>query len=138
MAGNYSGDVGSYSHSYFTSGMQERLTNIAGATASLAAWARFRARNKVLVSGVSLVNISAPTLTSGSLNVIFYDTGATATTLKSLTISSCSAGWATALTFTGKTLETLTQYIALTFTANEKGDWDVLYDYQVLYPDTYT
>ena len=139
MAGNYprAEEVGSYSHPYFTTQHEAFLGNVAAAAASATAWAKFRSRNKILVSRVSLVCISAPSATAGSLHCVHYDTGATATTLKSLTIAACSAGWATSLSFTGKTLGTLTEYIALMNQNNEKGDFEVIYEYQVLYPATY-
>ncbi len=139
MAGNYpSGmDVGSYSHPYFTDQKQATFSG-AAAAASLVQWACFAARNKVLVNRVYVRNISAPSTTAGTLCCIHYDTAATATTLKALTVSACSAGWNTTITFTAKTLETISQYIALTLTNNEKGDWLVIYEYQVLYPGTYS
>jgi hypothetical protein len=138
MAGNYTrgSDVGSYSHPYFTGQHQHCWTGAAG-QASGTLWAHFASRNKVLVSRVSVLAISAPSATAGSLQVIHYDTAGTATTLKGLTLSGCSLGFATTLTLTEKTLETISQYIALKLTANEKGDWIVTYDYQVLFPDTY-
>lgn len=138
MAGNYqTGDmVGSYSHPQFTV-QQESLSRHAAAAASATSWGHFRSRNKVLVSRVSLVCISAPSNTAGTIKVYHVDTGATATALYTLTVSACSAGWATTMNFTGKTLGTITEAITLQQENNEKGDWDVLVEYQLLYPENY-
>ena len=138
MAGNYAqgSDVGSYSHPQFT--MQQRFTWAGDcASASAVQFAQFASRNKVLVDRASIIYTSGPSATAGTLCVIFYDTALTATTLKALTIAACSAGYATTVTFTAKTLETISQHIACVTTNNEKGDAVVVYEYQVLYPDTY-
>lgn len=138
MAGNYKtgDDTGSYSNPQFTT-QRTHLARHVGASASSVSFAHFRSRNKVLVSRVSLVCISAPSLTSGTLKVYHVDTGATATALFTLTLASCIAGYATTMAFTGKTLGTLTEAIALQTEQNESGDWDVLVEYQLLYPVSY-
>lgn len=139
MAGNYpqGEDVGSYSHPQFTE-YRTQSFNINGApSASAKPFAVLQSRNKILVDRVFVRSISSPSTTAGTLCVHFVDTGATATTLKALTVSACSAGWQTSITFTAKTLETITQFMALYLTNNEKGDWLVTYEYQVLYPGTY-
>jgi len=139
MAGNYqTGDtVGSYSHPYFTGQNEAYMPNTVAAQASATAWGHFRSRNKLLVSRVSLYCVSAPSATAGSLHVVHLDTGATATTLASLTLASCVAGYATTLSFTGKTLGTITEAIALLNQNTEKGDFDLVYEYQVLYDTNY-
>lgn len=135
MAGNYvTGDqVGSYSHSYFTTQQETYMGNVVAAQASATAWGHFRSRNKVIVSRVSLVCRSTPSATAGSLHVVYLDTGGSVNTLKTLTLASCTLGWATTLSFTGKTLSTLTEAIALIQQNTEKGDFDLVYEYQVLF-----
>jgi len=138
MAGNYTSgkQIGKYSDPQYTT-QREAVINVEGAGVSATPFAAFMSRNKVLVNRVSVRCLSSPSVTSGTLCVHFVDTGGTATTLKHLTLAACSAGWNTTLTFTAKTLETLTQYIALFATSNDKGNWSVVYEYQVLYPGTY-
>lgn len=137
MAGNYAGgmDVGSYSHPMFTQ-VNVAFFSVLGAGVSQTQFASFSSRNKVLVNRANILYTSSPSLTSGTLTVIFYDTALTATTLKTLTVSACSAGWATTVTFTAKTLETITQHISMT--GMDKGDVAVSYEYQVLFPQTYS
>ena len=134
MAGNYAGDVDSYSGPHFAE-QKVAIFSLSGAPVSATQFAQFASRNKILVNRVNILYTSSPSLTSGSICVIFYDTGLTATTLKALTVSACSAGWATSVTFTAKTLETITQHIGII--AMDKGDVFVSYEYQVLYPNTY-
>jgi hypothetical protein len=134
MAGNYSGDIGSYSHPQFTE-QRTAFFAVLGVGVSQTQFAQFSSRNKILVNRVSIMYTSSPSSTSGTLAVIFYDTALTATTLKTLTVSSCSAGFATTVTFTAVTLETLSQHLAIT--ALDKGDVACSYEYQLLYPETY-
>ena len=136
MAGNYPAgmDVGSYSHPQFTE-TRTATFSLAGAPVSATQIAQFASRNKILVNRVNILYTSSPSLTVGSIAVIFYDSALTATTLKGMTVSSCSAGWATTISFTAKTLDTITQHIGVI--ALDKGDIFVSYEYQVLYPDTY-
>ena len=136
MAGNYSGDVGSYSHPQFTT-QNQQIYSREGAAVSLTNFACFASRNKVLVNRVFVRALSTPSATAGTLCVNFIDTAGTEVTLKALTLSACSLGFITSLSFTAKTLETVTQYIGIDLTNNEKGKWLVIYDYQVLYPATY-
>ena len=134
MAGNYSGDIDSYSGPFFS---EQKVANfsVLGAGVSQTQFASFSSRNKILLNRVNVLYTSSPSLTAGTLCVIFYDSALTATTLKALTVSACTAGWATTLTFTAKTLETINQHFSMT--GMDKGDVVVSYEYQVLYPATY-
>lgn len=135
MAGNYSGDIGSYSHPQFTE-QRTAFFSVLGAGVSQTQFASFSSRNKILVNRANILYTSSPSLTAGTICVIFYDSGLTATTLKALTASAVTAGYATTMTFTAKTLETITQHISVT--GMDKGDVAVSYEYQVLYPETYS
>ena len=140
MAGNYAaGDmVGSYSHHQFTTQNQCCMC-VNGAPVTAVNFACFASRNKVMVNRVHVRAISSPSGTPGSLAVHFNDTGATVTTLQNMTVSACSAGWNTSFSFTAKTLETITQFISLVSDGGcDKGDWMVVYEYQVLFPVTYS
>jgi hypothetical protein len=135
---NYSGQLDSYSHPYYTMLHKDASYNAAAGAASGTAWGYFRSRNKVLVSRVSIVCRSTPSATNGTLKVFQNDTAGTAlATVKTLTVSQCSAGWATSLSWTAVTLETLTQYMSMKFENNEKGKFDIIYEYQICYPVNY-
>jgi len=137
MAGNYGSgkEVGSYDHPHFTE-QKVAFFAVMPAGVSQTQFAQFSSRNKILVNRANVLYTSSPSLTSGTLCVIFYDTALTATTLKALTVSACTAGYATTMTFTAKTLETITQHISVT--GLDKGDVAVSYEYQVLYPVNYS
>ena len=137
MAGNYSGDVGSYSHSHFTE-LKQAVMSVEGAPTTAIAFACFASRNKVIVNRVYVRCISSPSGTAGTLCVQHYGTSGTAATLQAMTASAVSAGWNTTFSFTAKTLETITEYLGLVSTgAVDKGNWLVIYEYQVLFPATY-
>jgi len=140
MAGNYTSgnDIGSYSHPQFTT-QNQAVMFVDGAPTTAVNWACFASRNKVIVNRVYLRCTSSPSATAGSMAVHHNDTGGTVTTLANITVSACSAGWNTTMTLTEKTLETITQFISLVNDGTcDKGNWLVVYDYQVLFPGTYS
>jgi len=139
MSGNYTdGDqIGSYSDPQFTA-LRQNCMHVQGAPTTALSWACFASRNTVLVNRVYVRCISSPSATAGTLCVHFTDTDATVTTLQAMTASAVSATWNTTFSFTAKTLATITQYLSLASTGGvDKGDWMVVYEYQVLPPATY-
>ena len=129
---NYNGDVGTYSQDYFTE-LKECWLNKVQGPASATDFAHFAARNKVLIRAVHIWCRSAASGTAGSLHFV-----RSTVTIASKTISSMSLGVAMSLTLTAtNTLHTITEIASLRVTgAADKGKWDVLYEYQVLYPAT--
>ena len=132
---NYNGDVGSYSHSYFT-GEEQYFTRTAF-TSSNTDYAHFAARNKVLVRSVSIECKSNPSTTIGTLK-LYRTQGGSAAAIKTLTLANVSAGWLTTFTLTASnTLDTITSFMSTRIETNDKGDWHVIYSYQVLFPADY-
>lgn len=131
---NYNGDVGSYSHSDYT-GLREVLLNkVQGASASITDFAHFASRNKILIRAAHIFVRSTASGTAGSMHVT-----RSGVTIASKTMSSLAdSGTYHCITCTTlNTLSTITEQIALRMSGNEKGKFDVIYEYQVLYPSTF-
>lgn len=126
---DYNGQVGTYSHSDYT-GLREHWLNMVNISAtSNTAFAHFASRNKILVRAVHVWTRSSGS-GAGSLEV--YRGGSIAA---KLTTPSMQAGHYYCVTLTAdNTAETITTVFSLRRTTGDKGDVDVLYEYQVLYP----
>jgi len=131
---NYNGDVGSYSHSDYTGLRECWMNKVSAAQASATDFAHFATRNTVLVRAVHIWLRSACSGTAGSMHV-----SRSAVTIASKTMASLAdAGTYFCFTLTSSnTLHTITEVMALRASGNEKGKFDVLYEYQVLYPSTF-
>lgn len=135
MANYASGsDIGTYSHEDFT-GLREVLLNVVQApAASVTNFAHFASRNKILIRAAHIWSRSAASGTAGSMHVVRGTTTIASTTLSSLS----DVGDYRCITCTTlNTLATITDIIALRMSGNEKGKFDVLYEYQILYPATF-
>jgi hypothetical protein len=135
MANYASGsDIGTYSHEDFT-GLREVLLNkVQGAAASVTNFAHFASRNKILIRAAHIWARSAASGTAGSMHVVRGTTTIASKAMGSL----ADAGKYHCITVTTlNTLATITDVIALRASGNEKGKFDVLYEYQVLYPATF-
>jgi hypothetical protein len=129
---NYSGQIGSYDHPFFTM-LHERYENAVQGPASATDFAHFRSRNKILLRAVHVWLRSNASATSGSLHFT-----RSAVTIASKTVAEASVTGAYSLCITlttNNTLHTITEFGAIRMTgAADKGKWDVLWEYQVLYP----
>ena len=121
-------DTTAYDHPHFTISRESRMAAVQG-PASAVDFAHFRSRNKVLLRAIH-VNLRS----AGSLHYT-----RSAVTLASKTISSASVGYSAVLTLTtNNTLHTISEVAAIRITgAADKGKWDVLYEYDILYPSTH-
>lgn len=127
---NYT-DVESYSHSDYT-GLQQTWMNRVQGPASVTNFAHFGTRNKVLVRAVHVFVRSAASAAGGSLHVM-----RSTVTIKSLTVASATtAGTYHCFTLSSlNTLHTIGEQMALRVSgACDKGEFDVCYEYQILYP----
>jgi hypothetical protein len=120
----------SYDHPHYTVVRQISLDKIAGGSTSLVEFARFRCRTKALVRFVHVYCRSAPSAASGQVSV-----SRQGSIIKTQTISTASlvAGQSFLFTLTScNTLETITDTVGIQLGGTDKGDWDVLYEFQVL------
>ena len=102
---------------------------------SLVDFAHFYCRNKVLVRAVHARLHSAASVAAGSLVVVRSRTGSAATIQTKSLLSATSAGSISSITLSSlNTLGSINDYIALRLKGNDKGKWDVVYEYQVLPP----
>jgi|TARA_Y100000310_G_scaffold42078_1_gene39376 hypothetical protein len=126
-------DTTAYDHPHFTISRESRMAAVQG-PASAVDFAHFRSRNKVLLRAIHVNLRSAASGTAGSLHYT-----RSAATLASKTISSASVGYSAVLTLTtNNTLHTISEVAAIRITgAADKGKWDVLYEYDILYPSTH-
>ena len=134
---NYNNDIGSYSHSYFT-GSKQYFTRD-GVAGSNTDFAHFAARNKVLVRSVSIELKSNTSITTGTLKIMRTQGGSAGEVTKWTAAGlEISAGYATTVTLTEKnTLDTITSFMSVRLDTNAKGEWHVIYNYQVLFPADY-
>jgi hypothetical protein len=130
----YNGDIGTYSHPYFTE-MKEMWLNKVQGPASVTDFAHFCSRNKVLVRAVHLWLRSDASGTAGSLHVC--RSGVTIAS-KALAGYEVSAEYYACMTLTTlNTLHTITEIVSLQVSGTaDRGKVDVLYEYQILYPAT--
>ena len=131
---NYNGDVGSYSHSDYT-GLREAFFNRVHFTTSATEYAQFASRNKVLVRAVHVWIRSAMSAAGGSLYVARGTTTIAAVTV----VSGTTTGTYHCITCTSlNTLATITDVMGVgcSGAVGGKGDLDIMYEYQVLYPST--
>ena len=127
---NYQGEIGAYDHPYFQILFERAFTKVQG-PASATDFAHFMSRNKVLLRAVHVWMRSAASSTAGTLHFT-----RSAVTIASKTVTSASVGYSICITLTtNNTLSTITEVGALRMTgAADQGKWDVLWEYQVLYP----
>lgn len=130
---NYNGDVGSYSHSDYTGLKQAWLNKVQGPAASVTDFAHFSSRNKILIRAAHLFVRSTASNTAGTMFVTRSGVTIATKTMASM----ADAGTYHCITCTTlNTLSTITELIALRQANNEKGKFDVCYEYQILYPST--
>lgn len=135
MANYKSGsDVGTYSDVQYT-GLREMWMNVVQApAASVTNFAHFASRNKILIRAAHVWLRSAASGTAGSMHVM----RSTVTIASKVMSSLADAGTYHCITCTTlNTLSTITEMAALRASGNEKGKFDVMYEYQVLYPATF-
>jgi hypothetical protein len=136
MAADYKSgsDVDTYSGAQFTGLREVWMNKVQGAAASVTNFAHFASRNKILIRAVHIFVRSTASGTAGSMHVV-RDT----TTIASKVMSSLAdSGTYHCITCTTlNTLSTITEVAALRASGNEKGKFDVMYEYQVLYPATF-
>ena len=127
-------DVGTYSDEQFTGLREVWLNKVQGPAASVTNFAHFASRNKILVRAVHIFARSAASGTAGSMHVVRGTTTIASKTMSSL----ADAGKYHCITCTTlNTLATITDVVALRASGNEKGKFDVCYEYQVLFPATF-
>ena len=129
----YNNQLEGYTHPIYSELHECRMNKVQG-PASATDFAHFRSRNIVILRAVHAVIRSAASAAGGSLH--FTRSGVT---LFSKTIvSATSAGSLFTITLTSSnTLHTITEVGALRVTgAADKGKWDVLWEYDVVYPAT--
>lgn len=126
--------ISAYDDPNFTILRESRLGNVQGPV-SLVDFAHFFCRNKVLVRAVHARLQSAASLAAGSLVVMRTQGGSAQTIQTKALVSATSAGSLSSITLSSlNTLTTVTDYISLRLKANDKGKWDVYYEYQLLPP----
>jgi hypothetical protein len=130
----YTGDVNSYSHSDYTGLRQVWLNKVQGAAASVTDFAHFASRNKIIVRAAHIFVRSTASGTAGSMHVT-----RSGITIASKAMSSLAeAGTYHCITCTTlNTCSTITEQIALRASGNEKGKFDVCYEYQIIYPSSF-
>ena len=129
----YNNELEGYTHPIYSELHECRMNKVQG-PASVTDFAHFRSRNIVILRAVHAVLRSAASAAAGSLH--FTRSGVT---LFSKTIlSATSAGSLFTITLTSSnTLHTITEVGALRVSgAADKGKWDVLWEYDVIYPAT--
>lgn len=125
-----------YSHPIYTTTHECRFTKVQGPTSTLA-FAHFRSRNKVIVRAVHAIVVSICSAGGGSLGVQRDTTSLTFRTLVSAN-SLGATGNSVCMTLTSSnTLNTITEVMSLVVTgAADRGKWDVIWEYDVVYPAT--
>lgn len=118
-----------------------RQANVPSAQAgvSLVDFAHFRCRNKCIVHAVNFRIQSAASAAAGSLVAVRCrntPSNSSVQTINSYSlVSATSAGSLGTITLASlNTLTSISDYIALRLKSNDKGKWDVVYEYQLLPP----
>lgn len=129
----YNNELESYTHPQYTELHEARMCAVQG-PASVTDFAHFRSRNIVILRAVHAVLKSAASAAAGSLHV----TRSGITIATKTIVSATSAGSLFTITLTSSnTLHTITEVGALRVSgAADKGKWDVLWEYDVVYPAT--
>jgi len=130
---HYNGDVGTYSHAHFT-GLKETFMNRVQAVVSTSTFAHFASRNKILVRAIHTWVRSAFSLTAASLGI--QRSGVSIGYITAASMADVGKYHYKALT-ASNTLHTITEVMNLHYPGDGKGELDVLYEYQVLYPSEY-
>ncbi len=125
-----------YSHPQYTI-LHECLFNKVAVAATSTNYAHFRSRNKVIVRAVHFALRSNASATSGTLKIF----RSAVSIGKAITPSHVSTGGAeyvtTATLVSSNTLNTITEYMSFQAQGGlNLGKWDVLYEYDVVYPAT--
>jgi hypothetical protein len=123
-----------YDDANFTLLREERMPSVQ-AGVSLVDFAHFMSRNKVIVHAVHVRIASAASVAGGSL-VAVRSRSSSAKTINSYSLTSAtSAGSQFSITLASlNTITSLNDYIGLRLKSNDKGKWDVTYEYQILPP----
>ena len=131
---NYNGDVGTYSEPQYT-GLREVWMNMVKGGESTVHVAHFASRNKILVRALHLWVRSACTAAGGSIQVSRDTTSIAGKGATSMT----TVGTYHCITLTTlNTLATITEVISMETNGTcGGGDFDIMYEYQVLYPATF-
>jgi hypothetical protein len=124
-----------YSHPMYTE-LHEALISKVAVAATATSYGHFRSRNKVIVRAVSFALRSNCSSTAGTLNILNNTT-----TIATIVVCHASTGGgAYVLTKTlvsSNTLATITDTMTFTATGGINiGKWDVLWEYDVVYPAT--
>jgi len=130
---NYNGDVGSYSHSDYT-GLKEVWINKVQMGACVTPVAQFSSRNKILVRAMHVWTRSAASGSAASLTVT--RSGVTIASKVGASLNATGIYFCVTCT-TLNTLSTITEQVGFQLDTGDKGKWDVMYEYQVLYPSTH-
>lgn len=128
-------EIEGYSHPMYTK-LHECLFSNVVVDATSTNYAHFRSRNKVIVRAVSFALRSVCAASTGTLAIL--RSGVTIAHATCSHVHTDSGGFATTITLTSlNTLATITE--VMTFMASgglNQGDWDVLWEYDVVYPAT--
>ena len=138
----YNNELEGYSHPVYTRLNESRMCGLQGPV-SLTDFAHFRSRNTVIVRAVHIKQVSVCSAPSTATN--FPSAGTifvtrSAVTTKTLAVGSLNAGGTGAsyciTLVSANTLHTITEVMALRLKTLDKGEWDVLWEYDVIYPAT--
>lgn len=133
-------DINAYDNPNFEVVREQRFDKVANGVSGTE-FAHFRSRQKCVVQYVSARIASAASLAGGKLNVCLRRNAPSNTSLKTITslsfLSATSAGSIMELTInSSNTLSSIHDTIVLTTQAQDEGDFDVCYEYQLLGPIT--
>jgi len=109
----------------------------AQAPVSLTDFSHFQCRNRCIVHAVSFRLKSAASVAGGSIVAVRCrntPSNSSVQTINSYSlISATSAGSMGTITLASlNTLESISDYIAVRLKSNDKGKWDIMYEYQLL------
>lgn len=135
----YNNELEGYSHPVYTKLHEARLCKVQGPV-SLLDFAHFRSRNTVIVRAVHLNIRSMCSAASAATNLATAGTvfvTRSAVTIATLAVAGGVTGYSGCITLTtNNTLATITEVMAIRLKGFDKGQWDVIYEYDVVYPAT--
>jgi hypothetical protein len=125
-----------YSHPQYTM-LHECLYNKVAVAATATTYGHFRSRNKVIVRAIHFALRSNCSSTSGTLKAM-RSTASIGFAITPSHVSTGGAEYVTTITLTSSnTLNTITEYMGFQAQGGlNLGKWDVLYEYDVVYPAT--
>lgn len=130
-------NISRYDDANFTIIRQANVPGQAQAPVSLTDFAHFQCRNRCIVHAVNFRLKSAASVAGGSLVAVRCRNTPSNSSVQTIAsyslISATSAGSLGTITLASlNTLESLSDYIAVRLKSNDKGKWDIVYEYQLL------